>query len=45
MKESRFTPEQIVQALRRAEGGTVVGEICITTCGWLDRDAYVSAKP
>ena len=28
MKKSRFAPEQILQALRQAEGGTVVGEIC-----------------
>ncbi len=28
MKKSRFTPEQILQALRQVEGGTVVGEIC-----------------
>jgi putative transposase len=27
MRRSRFTPEQILQALRQAEGGTVVGEI------------------
>jgi putative transposase len=28
MKKSRFTPEQILQAMRQAEGGTVVGKIC-----------------
>jgi len=28
MKKSRLTPEQVLQALRQAEGGTVVGEIC-----------------
>ena len=28
MKKSRFTPVQILQALRQAEAGTVVGEIC-----------------
>jgi len=28
MKKSRFTPEQILQALRQTEGGTVGGEIC-----------------
>ena len=30
MKESRFIPEQILQALRHADGGTVVSEICRT---------------
>lgn len=28
MKKSRFAPEQILQALRQAEGGTVGGELC-----------------
>jgi hypothetical protein len=28
MKKSRFTPGQILQALRQAEGGTVVSDIC-----------------
>ena len=28
MKKSKFSPEQILQALRQAEGGTPVGEIC-----------------
>jgi putative transposase len=28
MRTSKFTPEQILQALRQAEAGTVVGEIC-----------------
>ncbi len=28
MRGSKFTPEQILQALRQAEAGTVVDEIC-----------------
>ena len=28
MKQSLSTPEHILQALRRADGGTVLGEIC-----------------
>jgi putative transposase len=28
VKKSKFSPEQILQALRQAEGGTPVGEIC-----------------
>jgi putative transposase len=28
MRKSKFTPEQILQALRRAEGGTAVVDIC-----------------
>ena len=28
MRKSKYSPEQILQALRQAEAGTVVGEIC-----------------
>ena len=28
MKRSRYTEEQIAFALRQAEGGTAVGEVC-----------------
>jgi putative transposase len=28
MRSSRFTVEQIAQALKRVEGGVVVGEVC-----------------
>lgn len=28
MRKCKFSPEQIVHALRQAEAGTVVGEIC-----------------
>jgi putative transposase len=28
MRKSKFTPEQILQALRQAESGTAVAEIC-----------------
>ena len=28
MRKRKFTPEHILQALRQAEAGTVVGEIC-----------------
>lgn len=28
MRRSKFTPEQILQALRQAEGGTTVVDIC-----------------
>ena len=31
MRKSRFTPEQIVQALRQAESGTPVADICRKT--------------
>lgn len=30
MRKSKYSPEQIFQALRQAEAGTVVGEICRT---------------
>ena len=28
MKKSRYSPEQVAFALRQAEGGTLVSEIC-----------------
>jgi len=28
VKTSRFTPEQMVMALRQAEGGTPIGDVC-----------------
>jgi putative transposase len=30
MRKSTFSPEQILQALRQAEAGPVVGDICRT---------------
>ena len=44
MKKSRFTPKLILQALRQAEGGTVVGEICRKP-GVTDATFYRRRKP
>ena len=43
MKRSKFSEEQIVYAIRQADAGTPVGDLCRPTETWMSR--YRLASP